>query len=474
MKRILPLLLIIFSFTLHAQKASVSSYFQKIRDNTAALTAFFSQMPKGGDLHHHFSGSVFAETYYEIALSKDYFINTATLEISETKPASGSEWTRFSTIEAARLGDIRERLLQKWSVRDYDGTYPSHRRFFESFDHFKPSARSSFEQGLEEIKKRAKRENVSYIETTLRGVSCDKDVSDLYSLNNRLEHFQSIREDRLLALLLDSIYKVFLDRNVVACTLSYNEFLNRLHNTLQLDDSSFTMRFQSFVNRISNPLSFFQNLVVAFEAANRDPLIVGVNIVAPEDNEISMRDYWLQMQMFRFCHAKYPKVKYSMHAGELTPNLVKPEELDWHINAAVHDAKANRIGHGVDLPYEQDCYSLMNYMSKHHIAVEINLSSNDFILNVRGDSHPILLYKSFGVPIVICTDDAGILRTNLTEQYVLLAKRYKQITYADIKEFVYNSIDYSFIKEPALKKRLRLQLDTRFKIFEKKVLVLGR
>jgi hypothetical protein len=32
----------------------------KIRNNEAALTAF-SQMPKGGDLHHHFSGSVYAE-----------------------------------------------------------------------------------------------------------------------------------------------------------------------------------------------------------------------------------------------------------------------------------------------------------------------------------------------------------------------------------------------------------------------------
>lgn len=29
----------------------------------ASLFAFFSSMPKGGDLHHHYSGSVYAETY---------------------------------------------------------------------------------------------------------------------------------------------------------------------------------------------------------------------------------------------------------------------------------------------------------------------------------------------------------------------------------------------------------------------------
>jgi adenosine deaminase len=76
------------------------------------------------------------------------------------------------------------------------------------------------------------------------------------------------------------------------------------------------------------------------------------------------------------------------------------------------------------------------------------------------------LYKEFGVPIVISTDDAGILRTNMTEQYVLLAKRYKTISYIDIKQFIYNSINYSFIQDPAVKKQLIQDLDNRFKTFE--------
>ena len=32
---------------------------------TAELTLFFTQMPKGGDLHHHYSGSVYAESYVD-------------------------------------------------------------------------------------------------------------------------------------------------------------------------------------------------------------------------------------------------------------------------------------------------------------------------------------------------------------------------------------------------------------------------
>jgi adenosine deaminase len=113
-------------------------------------------------------------------------------------------------------------------------------------------------------------------------------------------------------------------------------------------------------------------------------------------------------------------------------------------------------------------------MSKNIIPIEINLYSNEFILKVKEDRHPVMLYKKFNVPIVISTDDEGILRTNLIEQYVLLAKRYKEIKYADIKQIVYNSIHYSFIKEPELKKKIRSRLDTDFKNFEKKILDLQR
>ena len=233
-----------------------------------------------------------------------------------------------------------------------------------------------------------------------------------------------------------------------------------------MDDDRFTMRYQNFVLRFMQPVDLFKSLVIAFISAENSPLIAGVNIVAPEDGETAMHDYQLHMLMFKYCHSRFPNVKYSMHAGELTLGLVLPEELSWHIRSAVYTAGAYRIGHGVDMAYEENCYELLRYMSKAKIPVEINLVSNEFILKVKEDRHPIMLYKEFGVPIVISTDDAGILRTNLTEQFVLLAKRYKNISYTDIKQFVYNSITYSFIKDSAIKNKLLKDMDTRFKLFE--------
>ncbi len=229
------------------------------------------------------------------------------------------------------------------------------------------------------------------------------------------------------------------------------------------------MRYQTYILRTQNAVTTFKNFVASFEAAKTDSLIVGVNIVAPEDDPVSLRDYWLHMQMFAYCHQKNSDVKYSMHAGEITAGYVQPEELTHHISEAVYIAKAQRIGHGVDIAYEKDNYKLLNYMSKNHIAVEINLSSNEYILDVKNDAHPLMLYNHFHVPIVISTDDAAINRSSLTEQYVQLALRYKEISYSDIKKFVYNSIMYSFIND-AKKQTLKKDLDNRFKKFEQYVL----
>ena len=447
---------------------SAASYFEKIRDNEALLTAFFSQMPKGGDLHHHYSGSIYAEPLLAHAIAKDFYLNTKTMTVSQEKQ-SGSDWVLFSTLQKnGELDAYKQKIMQKWSIKDYNNVdYPSDKLFFESFMKFEPATQNNFEAGLLELKNRAVKENVSYIETQLSTIPCAIKTDDLAKYNTQLRRLAVSKNEKAVMQSLDSLYAVFIQKEAKKYAVDFNiNFVAKMHKELKIDDSQFTMRYQNFVLRFMEPVDLFKNLVVAFISAESSPLMAGVNIVSPEDGETSMKDYWLHMVMFKYCHSRFPKVKYTMHAGELTLGLVRPEELGWHINAAVYTAGANRIGHGVDVAYEEKSYDLMRYMAKNNIPVEINLASNEFILKVKENRHPILLYKEFGVPIVISTDDAGILRTNMTEQYVLLAKRYKTITYSDIKQFVYNSINYSFIQDATVKKQLIQDLDTRFKTFE--------
>lgn len=449
---------------------STNEYFEKIRDNEVALTAFFSQMPKGGDLHHHYSGSIYAEPLLQRAISDDFYLNTETMQVAQEKLSSGN-WEQFSSLKSKGTLDFyKQKIMQKWSVKDYNNVnYPSDKLFFESFMKFEPAIKDNFGTGLLELKNRAISENVSYIETQLSTIPTAMNTDDLTKFNSRLRKLALVKDEKAILKSLDSLYYSLLKKDAQIYAKGFNtNFVAKLHKDLKIDDSQFTMRYQNFVLRFMEPVDLFKNLVIAFLSADGSPLIAGVNIVSPEDGETSLQDYWLHMLMFKYCHSKYPNVKYTMHAGELTLGLVQPEELTWHIRAAVYTAGANRIGHGVDVAYEKDTYELLRYMAKNSIPIEINLVSNEFILKVKDSRHPLTLYKEFGVPIVISTDDAGILRTNMTEQYVLLAKRYKNISYADIKQFVYNSINYSFIKEDKVKKKLLEDLAVRFKTFEAK------
>ncbi|OHT43612.1 amidohydrolase family protein [Flavobacterium tructae] len=467
MTRIITLFCIFIAQIGFSQTAD--SYLEKIRNNEALSTAFFQQMPKGGDLHHHFSGSIYAEPLLERAIAEDFYLNLETMEVSKTKPEKGN-WQTFSSLKKdGKLDHYQQQVMQTWSAKDYNGSVPSDDLFFDSFQKFEPTIKGHFAEGMLELKKRALSENVSYIETQLSTIPCDMNVSDLADFNAKLRQTATQKDEKAALKLLDELYQSLQKKEAKKYATDFNtNFIAKLHKDLKIDDERFTMRYQNFVLRFMDPVDLFKNLTIAFISANDSKLVAGVNIVSPEHGENSMKDYWLHMVMFKYCNSKFPAVKYTLHAGELTLGLVQPEELTWHINDAIHIAGANRIGHGVDIAYEANSYDLLRHMAQKNIPIEINLTSNEFILKVKENRHPFTLYKEFNVPIVISTDDAGILRTNMTEQYVLLAKRYPDVSYATIKKYVYNSINYSFIQDEAVKKQLIKDLDNRFKTFEAK------
>src|SRR6476619_2349201 len=78
--------------TLSAQRGAAeqrtATYFESIRKSPPKQMAFLLKMPKGGDLHNHLSGSIYAERYIEWAAEKGLCINTRTMSL--TVPASPS------------------------------------------------------------------------------------------------------------------------------------------------------------------------------------------------------------------------------------------------------------------------------------------------------------------------------------------------------------------------------------------------
>jgi hypothetical protein len=225
-----------------------------------------------------------------------------------------------------------------------------------------------------------------------------------------------------------------------------------------------SVRFIAYSLRGLAPEQVFARAMFAFELAAADPRVVGVNLVMPEDWYIPMRDYDLHMRMFRFFRKLYPTVNVALHAGELAFGLVPPESLGIHIRQAINVGGAQRIGHGTDVMYDADPAGLMRDMARRRIPVEISLSSSDLILGVRGERHPIREYLRAGVPVVIATDDEGVARSDLTNEYQRAVEE-QGLTYGQLKQISRNSIEYSFLVRDE-KARVQRALESAFERFE--------
>jgi adenosine deaminase/adenosine deaminase CECR1 len=287
--------------------------------------------------------------------------------------------------------------------------------------------------------------------------------------NNKLKELIQAKNSGAVQSLLNEIWNAWEANAAVQRDIAdYIQMINYVHEEAASVAPEIISLYQTYCNRNSEPLNVFAQLYISFNACAQDPLLVGVNVVSAENGEISLRDYWGHMEMFKYCKAKISSVKTSMHAGELRLGLTPPEDLKFHIAAALFQAGADRIGHGVDIAFETDAKQTLQYMADNDIPIEINLTSNEFILGIKDGEHPLMFYHENGVPIILSTDDPGILRSNLTDQYVLAAERYSELGYRDFKQFALNSITCSFLPELE-KENLIIDLNKRFLRFEQEM-----
>jgi adenosine deaminase/adenosine deaminase CECR1 len=434
----------------------------------AALTLFFSQMPKGGDLHHHYSGALYAEQYVDfldkqgLCVNKtSYRIETDPKVIAAERALPAAQRSCLSSKEVYADDQVYRELLQRWSSKDFSNhgaiQAPPDRQFFQTFGFFGPVSNDNFADGLQTLKQRAMAENLSYIETMFKLAPFKADAGfdqRAWQAAGDDAAFDAVLREQMAALDQDGAFNS-----------SVKDYVAKIEQAaVGIDDANFTMRYQAYVLRLLGPSQVFSSMVAGFKAVGQSELIVGVNIVGQESQMVSMRDYELHMKMFRFLKKQYPKVKVALHAGELALGDVPPEGLKFHIDEAVNIGMADRIGHGIDLAHEKNAPALMKKMKAARIPVEINLTSNAFISGISGENHPVTLYRKYGVPFVISTDDAGVTRHDLSNEYMLFASRYKP-DYAEVKRLSYDSVRYAFLPD-AQKQRLSRQLDERFARFE--------
>lgn len=432
-----------------------AAYFDSVRNQPPLLMDFLRRMPKGADLHNHLSGAIYAENFIAWAVQDGLCVDRASSTFVACDPAK--EKVPASTAYADP--GLYAQLLDAFSMR---GWFPAresgHDHFFATFGKFGAATNAHTADMLAQVRSQAARENLEYLELMF-----NPDGGKAAALGKRIGWTDDLAKMR------EQLLSGGLPEIVAAASRSLDQIEAKEKEEMrcghpQADPGcAVQARYLYQVARGLPKEQVFAQILAGFEMASKDPRVVGLNLVMAEDWYIPMHDFNLHMQILDYLHQLYPKVHITLHAGELTPTLAPPEDL-FHIRASIERGHAERIGHGVDVMHEQNPTELLKEMAAKQILVEVCLTSNDVILGVTGARHPLPVYLKYGVPVALATDDAGVARSSMTQEFERAVETY-HFSYPDLKKMVRASVDYSFLPT-AEKLAAEQRLEAAFAQFE--------
>jgi adenosine deaminase len=436
------------------------------------LYAFLKPFPKGADLHMHLSGAIYAETFIAEAAQQGLWVGSAnpgkpagplalgTLCFQnprDSQPNKTCGPAVISVADAMLQQSTYDALINSFSMRSFVpfAGWSGHDQFFVTFDRF-GGLKNFSGAWLDEVASRAASQNEQYLEI-MSTPSFDHASAAGYRLGwpadfndaNHMTVLATLRDKLLAAGLRDDIpigTKEFADAKAAA---KASEHCSAAVDLKEHSACTIDIHFLYQVLRGFPPQQVFAQTLLGFELASANPDVVGINFVRAEDRRDAMAEYHTEMLMLDYLHSIYPKVHISLHAGELAPGMVPPDGMTFHIREAVELGHAERIGHGVDVLYEDRPNDLLKEMAAKHIDVEVNLTSNDGILGIKGTDHPLSAYRAAKVPFSLSTDDEGVSRGNLTQEYVRAAIE-QNLTYANLKQSARSSLEHSFIPGESL------------------------
>jgi adenosine deaminase len=426
---------------------------ESARANPLELREFLRRMPKGTDLHNHLAGAVYAESWIRAGAEDNLCVDPATLSFFKTQAMTRSIPPQPVCGEghapAAQAFDdqhLYDSLIDAFSMRSFvpSAGVSGHDHFFDAFAKFRAVEKRHTGDWLDEVSARAAAQNEQYLE-----------LMDTPDFSHTAAIAKEIGWKDDLAALRQALLERGLRDDIAIARAHWDEagaLRDRRQHCGKADAEAgcrVEIRFIYQILRGFPKEQVFAQTLLGFEVAAADPRVVGINMVMPEDAYIPMTDYAEQMRIVRFHHGLYPQVHITLHAGELAPGLVTRVGLCCHVRLAVEEAHAERIGHGVDVMYENDPYALLKVMAEKRVMVEINLTSNDVILGISGRNHPLPIYRKFGVPVALSTDDEGVSRIDLTHEYVRAVESYA-LRYEDLKQMVRTGIEHSFLPGESL------------------------
>ncbi len=426
---------------------AASDRFDALLGKPADLATFLKAVPKGADLHNHLTGAVYAETYLGWAKTDGDCINSTTFSAVYGNQCSAA------TQPVPTSGAFYDSIVRAWSMKDFvpGGAQTGRDHFFATFGKFGAVAGAHRDDDLADIAKRAAEENQLYIETMFNlGKNMGTLAAKVSTTTVTAEGLPALYD----AIVADPTFKAAVDADVKVVDDADAAYKGKLGCSGATPPAACKVgvRFVAQVARTGALDNLFGQLISAYEMAAKTPYLVAANLSSPEDETTSLKNYDLHMAMLDFLNARYTVPELSplhitLHAGELTPKYLPvgyETANTFHVRAAIDKGHAERIGHGIDILSETDSTTLLDDMAKKGVMVEICLSSNDQILEIKGAKHPLSEYLKHNVPVALATDDQGVSRSSLAGEY-LRAALDQQLKYRQLKTMARTSLQHSFL-----------------------------
>lgn len=432
-----PLLPLIAALAVAAAPAAAAPDLSKM--GPAELGAFLQSFPKGGELHNHLGGSTPAEDILAWAVEDGLCVDSVELAIrlacvgESARPASA-----YATDEALRSALLDSLTTRTPGFRGRSG----HDQFFTAFSR-RATTFKRVGDALAEVMNGLARQNTFYSElmvTPQGGAS--------RALGARVGWKGTPAATRA------ALTEAGVEKIVPAVVADTDAFEKRAREVMKCETAEaqpgcqVTVRFLAQAIRQGPPEQTMAQLQLGVATVAADRRWVGLQLVAPEDSADAVKHYDVHMRIVAELTDQGRKTPVALHAGELTLKLVTPQVMSHHVRDAVRIAGARRIGHGTALPFEVGGEATAEEMARRGVLVEANLLSNATILEIRPEDHPYAWLRKKGVPVAISTDDAGITRSELWNDYAAAVKN--GATYGDLKTAARNAIAYSFLSGEGL------------------------
>ncbi len=397
-----------------------ADWFDDLKRNSSdrELHQILYEMPKGGDLHHHLTGSIFSEDWYELALESERYgyeyytkvrINNCRQHgepgfdqyLIHYQNLANANWLKLSDCEKSEylpLADLDERQRGHWedSLR-LNSAQEGRNEFFEK--HWQ----------------------------RLGDLLTDPNIATGILLKN----FQSLADEGLLYAEPQVSVAGWIrpDGSPIPPSQAAEIFRQALV-TQPFKDTGMTWRFQMSILRFLPDAE--TQLRAAYEFVSTNEPWVAVNMVGREDDD---KGYPLRfLPTLRDLRKTHNKVRLSIHAGEV-------DEPNFHVRDTLL-LGADRIGHGLNLITDADTMRLMRHGP---YLVEINLISNLLLEYVSEFiEHPFPEYLRMGVPVALSTDDRGMWDSTMTDEFFVAVKEFN-LSWPEIRLLSENSLRYAFL-----------------------------